>query len=288
MSNFSAEWLALREPADRAARAPELIARIAQWSSLNEHITVVDLGAGTGSCLRALAPQILSRQTWRLVDRSGALLDSANTCLAAWAALRGLSVRRVRRCWRVEGKNANYKITFEEKDLADGLASIGPVADLITVSALLDLTSADWCRDLARWCSITGANLYACLNYDGQFYFNPPHSSDGAIRDAINRHQRNDKGFGPALGSGAVKVLMEELTAVGYKYLTAPRPWLLDPNSGALQTELVRGWSAVARDDSRANAAQALCWRNFRLDAIDAGQSSLKVGHVDLWAWPDQ
>ena len=288
VSNFSAEWLALRESADMAARAPDLIARVVQWSGLHAHISVVDLGAGTGSCLRALAPRILSRQTWRLVDHSGALLEEANTRLAAWAALRGLSVHKALSCWRAEGENADYKIIFEERDLANGFDNIAPVVDLVTVSALLDLVSADWCRALARWCSITGANLYACLNYDGQFYFTPSHPDDIAVCDVINRHQRNDKGLGPALGSGAVGVLLKELAAVGYRYLTAPSPWLLDPSSSVLQAALVRDWSELAREESRANAEKALYWRNFRLDAIEAGQSSLKVGHVDLWAWPER
>ena len=288
MSNFSAEWLAIRESADMAARAPGLIARVVEWSGLHAHISVVDLGAGTGSCLRALAPRISTRQTWRLVDHSGALLEAASTRLSAWVALRGLSVHKGPSCWRAEGENADYKIIFEERDLADGFNNIGPAVDLVTASALLDLASADWCRDLALWCSKTGANLYACLNYDGHFYFVPPHPDDFAVCDVINRHQRNDKGLGPALGSGAVGVLLKELAAVGYKYLTAPSPWLLDPSNSVLQAALVRDWSQLASDESWTNAEKALSWRNFRLDAIQADQSSLKVGHVDLWAWPER
>ena len=135
---------------------------------------------------------------------------------------------------------------------------------------------------------MTGANLYACLNYDGHFCFTPPHPDDVAVCDVIKRHQRNDKGLGPALGSGAVGVLLKELAAVGYKYLTAPSPWLLNPSSSVLQAALVRGWSQLASDENRANSEKASSWRNFRLDAIRADQSSLKVGHVDLWAWPEQ
>ena len=288
MSNFSAEWLALRESADMAARAPELIARVVEWSGLHAHISVVDLGAGTGSCFRAVAPLISARQTWRLVDQSSALLEAANRRLDAWLALRGLSVHKGLSCLRSEGQNADYKIIFEERDLADGFNNIAPVVDLVTASALLDLASADWCRHLARWTSKTGANLYVCLTYDGHFNFTPSHPDDIAVCAVINRHQRNDKGLGPALGSGAVGVLLKELAAVGYKYLTAPSPWLLNPSSGVLQAALVRGWSQLASDESRANAEKALSWRKFRLDAIQADQSSLKVGHVDLWAWPEQ
>ena len=50
MNDFSAAWLDLREPADLAARAPELLERLSEWSGQHEHVTVADLGSGTGSC----------------------------------------------------------------------------------------------------------------------------------------------------------------------------------------------------------------------------------------------
>ena len=50
MNSFPAAWLDLREPADLAARAPELLERLSEWSGRHEHVTVADLGSGTGSC----------------------------------------------------------------------------------------------------------------------------------------------------------------------------------------------------------------------------------------------
>src|SRR6185312_14115446 len=68
MSKFSADWLALREPADRAARDRGLARRFA--AALPPRPRIIDLGAGTGATARALAPFVAG--TWILVDRDAA------------------------------------------------------------------------------------------------------------------------------------------------------------------------------------------------------------------------
>ena len=49
MSGFSAEWLALREPVDAASRNAELTARLLDWQQTLDHLSVLDLGSGTGA-----------------------------------------------------------------------------------------------------------------------------------------------------------------------------------------------------------------------------------------------
>src|SRR5687768_6625505 len=77
-----AGWLALREPADAAARSAELV------DILQPHVrpagptrekVVHDLGSGTGSMLRWLAPQLSGPQRWVLHDRDAELLEQAAT-----------------------------------------------------------------------------------------------------------------------------------------------------------------------------------------------------------------
>ena len=97
MTNHSApdrpvagDWLALREPADAAAREDSLplIARIVRhWEQLppaaapgaadTEPVVVVDLGAGTGANRAWLARHLPGPQRWILLDHDRELLDQA-------------------------------------------------------------------------------------------------------------------------------------------------------------------------------------------------------------------
>ena len=49
MSGFSPAWLTLREPADRAARNRDVMARCALTFAARARLKVCDLGAGTGA-----------------------------------------------------------------------------------------------------------------------------------------------------------------------------------------------------------------------------------------------
>ena len=85
MTGFSADWLALREPADHRARDPATLTRVVAHLARLALPEIVDLGCGSGSNLRALAPRLGARQRWRLVDNDAALLDAAREALIRWA-----------------------------------------------------------------------------------------------------------------------------------------------------------------------------------------------------------
>src|SRR6185503_17285202 len=84
------DWLALREPADAAARDPELAAllaaRLSRHPGEHDPLVIRDLGCGSGSLGRWLAPQLPGPQTWVLHDRDATLLARAEAGLPATAA----------------------------------------------------------------------------------------------------------------------------------------------------------------------------------------------------------
>ena len=79
MSGFSSEWLALREAADHRARASRLTAQLTTDFASRDNVRILDLGCGTGSNLRALAPALGTAQDWVLVDDNKDLLNHAYT-----------------------------------------------------------------------------------------------------------------------------------------------------------------------------------------------------------------
>ena len=195
---FAADWLALREPFDSAARSVALARRLAD--RLPRRPRLMDLGAGTGSMFRFLAPIIGRGQDWTLVDADAALLDDAFGRTAAWA-------RRHHFAATVEGEellvstpHGLWRMKAVVRDLATLAASRCDDADAVVCSALLDLVSASW---LSRLRGKLAVPLLACLTVDGRDVWRPRHPFDALVLAAFRRDMRRDKGFGPALGTSA-------------------------------------------------------------------------------------
>ena len=55
---FTADWLALREPVDHRSRADDLLNVLGTWWETAGGSRIADLGSGTGSNLRYLAPRL--------------------------------------------------------------------------------------------------------------------------------------------------------------------------------------------------------------------------------------
>ena len=249
---FSAEWLSLREPADRAAR-DEALARQAAIAA-GPIPLVVDFGCGTGATWRALAPCLPSEARWRFIDNDPALLAEAG---------------------RVAGGNAD----LVEADLGqmDTLPLDG--ASLVTASALLDLMPEAWVADLAGRLVVP---FYATLNYDGRMSWDPEHQDDSAVTAAFNQHQVGDKGIGLALGPHSAKRTIALFEAAGFTVLSAESTWLLGPDMAPLQRELTDGIAQAAAEAGAQDSAAS--WGRHR--HASAGRTQCRIGHIDILALP--
>jgi SAM-dependent methyltransferase len=267
MTGFSAEWLALREPYDLAAcSAPVRNAAIASIAGLDP-VAIVDLGCGTGSGLRALAPLIPARQSWRLVDNDLSLLA------------RAADTERPKR----------VQVTAVPVDLAHDLeAALDGAVDLVTTTALLDLVSAPWVERLAVECAARRLPFYATLSYDGRVEFTPQDADDAAVVKAFNTHQRTDKGFGPALGPKAAAEAIARFTTVGYFVDRQPADWVFGPHDREIQLELLTGFASAARAMKSPRLDAIVGWLTRRRDLVTAGRAAMRVGHIDLFARPTE
>jgi hypothetical protein len=266
MESFGAEWLAIREPADQRSRAHALAADIGRrLDGRSPVVRAVDLGAGTGANVRYLLPRLPQIGHWTLVDHDAALLDLARQSLDEPARARGVTIE------------------FVQADVRaiDELPIKGTA--LVTASALIDLVSADWMAALAMRCRQVGCAALFALTYDGRIDSDPPEACDAEVRVLVNRHQRTDKGFGPALGPDAVAAAEREFA--GGRVVSANSDWVLDARDAELQRRLVDGWARAATEMAPDQAAEIASWRMLRLDHIARGRSLMRVGHQDLAIW---
>lgn len=263
MSGFSANWLALREPYDRRARNPAVLNAVTLGFRDRSSIAVVDLGCGTGATLRALSPHLPPHQSWRLVDNDLSLLAQA-------AAL---------------AQPPKVTVSARTVDLARDLelALDGP-ADLVTTSALLDLVSQDWIDRLAVESAARRLPVYAALTYQGRVELAPVEALDESIIAAVNRHQHTDKGFGPALGPEAAEVAVRAFERVGYVVLQGWSDWIFGGDDQEIQAEILAGWAGAAQELGDLSRDQIATWLARRRQHVGGGRSTMRIGHVDLFA----
>jgi SAM-dependent methyltransferase len=280
VSRFDPTWLALREPYDHAGRSPALAERFVAAVGQAPHL--LDLGCGTGSNPRYLAPRIPGPQRWLCVDHDPALLESARAALRDWGDGRGWPNRSDGDALILGRPGGEVRVTFALRDIArGGLPENDGVAGL-SASALLDLTSAVWLDAFAA--RYRGTPLLMALSFDGRLLFEPPAPDDAEICRRFVAHQRTDKGFGPALGPDAAAHLAESLTGTGCAVRLEQSDWLLGPDDRALLQATLAGIVAAAREVAEDPRLEQ--WATLRGRQLAAGELRLTVGHLDLLALP--
>ncbi len=278
MSGFSADWLALREPADHRARNPDLLVALQRRFAGRDTLSVVDLGCGAGSNIRALAPALPRRQRWRLVDHDRALLGVARERIARWGEVREDAGSEL----KVTREGRDLTVAFQEADLAADLdGALAGAPHLVTAAALFDLVSPAWIERCVEAVVAQGAVFYTVLTYNGTETWHPPHPADAAIRAAFHAHQGGDKGFGPAAGPRATDALAEAFSRAGYRVRSADSPWRLGAGDRALIAELAEGTARAVRETGRVPETEIASWREARL-----ADATCVVGHTDLLAFP--
>ncbi|MET8859524.1 class I SAM-dependent methyltransferase [Streptomyces sp. NPDC004579] len=266
---YAPQWLQLREPADAAARAVDLLdplrIRLANRPVRGGDLAIHDLGCGTGSMGRWLAPRLDGSQHWILHDRDPYLLHFA-TVGAPKAAADG----------------SHVAVTTQRGDIgrltADALAG----ASLVTASALLDVLTAEEIDRLAAACAGAGVPALLTLSVAGRVELTPPDPLDAEITEAFNAHQRR----GELLGPDAVTAACDAFARYGATVRVHPSPWRLGPDEAALTQEWLRGWVGAAVEERPELAERAKAYLSSRIAASAAGELRVVVHHSDVLALP--
>lgn len=264
----SSSWLDLREAADAAARAQELVDGLRRRVPTGSWL-IHDLACGSGAMGRWLAPLLPGPQRWVLHDRDADLLELAAVNLPGPAA-----------------DGAEVEVETRMSDIT----RLGPDdltgATLVTASALLDLLSYDELTTLIDSCSEAGCPVLFALSVTGRVQLLPADPLDDRVAAAFNAHQRRRTPRGRLLGPDAVEATAEAFRRLGAEVLTRPSAWRLGATDSQLAAEWFTGWVDAACEQERALALDADLYRRRRLREAAAGALAITVGHVDLLVLP--
>ena len=264
-------WLALREPADAAARSAELV------EILRSHLAtegrpdglIHDLGCGTGSMARWLAPQLNGPQRWVLHDRDAELLEQAATDPPTRSA-------------------DGAVVTLETR--LDDITRLGPAdlagASLITASAVLDMFTEEELKWFVTGCAGAGCPVLVTLSVVGKVELAPARPFDQRVLDAFNAHQRRRTSSGLLLGPLAAEAAAVAFQRHGFEVIQRPSPWRLGPRHSDLAAAWLTGWIEAACEQAPELAEAAVPYAQDRLAEVAVGRLSVTVHHVDLLALP--
>jgi trans-aconitate methyltransferase len=265
----SAGWLALREPADAAARARDLVDELRRHLPTRGRVVIHDLGCGTGSMGRWLAPLLPGPQRWVLHDRDASLLEAATADPPAHAA-----------------DGSAVTLETQQSDI-NGLG-YGELADatLVTASALLDMLTADELSGLVDLCTAAACPALLTLSVTGRVELTPADPLDRRVAAAFNAHQRRTTQRGVLLGPDAPEVALEELGRRGAEVVVRSSPWRLGASDADLIAEWFGGWLGAACEQEPGLSAQTDSYKRRRVTEATAGHLEVTVGHADLLVLP--
>jgi hypothetical protein len=269
-------WLHLREPADAAARSTDLVEQVRKRLTDEPRLLIHDLGSGTGSMGRWLAPRLPGLQHWVMYDRDPDLLEHTTA-----ARTRRLPAQGGR---MTDAGGAPVSLEARIRDITRLAADDLDGASLITASALLDMFTADEVERVVAACHRAGCPVLFTLSVIGRVELTPADPLDQPIADAFNAHQRRTAAGRTLLGPDAVDAAAEAFDRRGVPVEIRPSPWRLGPEHAELAAEWLRGWLDAACEQRPELTGQAAAYAARRRTEITEGQLSVTVHHHDLLA----
>lgn len=262
-------WLALREPADAAARAPDLAERLARHRPAAGRWVIHDLGGGTGAMGRWLSPRLPGPQHWVVHDYDADLLEVAAVDRPGPAA-----------------DGAAVTVERRRSDITHLLPGDLAGATLITASALLDVLTEHELAAVMRLCAGAGCPVLLTLSVVGRVELTPADPLDLRVGAAFNDHQRRATERGRLLGPDAVGVAVDGLTQRGCEVLVRASPWRLGSSEANLAAEWFTGWVNAACEQRTGLAAEIDGYARRRLTQATAGRLRVTVDHADVLVGP--
>ena len=265
----SREWLALREAADAAARANDLVERLTRQLPATGRRLIHDLGCGTGAMARWLAPLLPGPQHWVLHDRDADLLNIAASEPPGPAA-----------------DGAAVTVELRQSDITQLFGGDLAGSTLITASALLDMLTEEELSALISVCAGARCLVLLTLSVLGRVDLTPAEPLDRLIGIAFDAHQRRLTDRGRLLGPDAVAIAVQQLGRLGNEVLVRSSLWRLGPSEAELAAEWFTGWVGAACEQEVELAAEAEPYTRRRLAQAAAGALRITVDHADLLMSP--
>ncbi|WP_158861823.1 SAM-dependent methyltransferase [Leifsonia sp. AG29] len=263
----SPDWLALREAEDGRARSLALVEALRPALPPGP-LDVHDLGSGTGSMMRWLAPLLPGPQRWVLHDWN--------------AELARLATQDTPR----DAQGRPVTVDLHVGELQDLRAADLAGASLVTASALLDVITAEEAHAIVDACLTTRTPALCALTVTGDVELHPWDARDVGYARAFNAHQRREADGRRLLGPFGAPIVQGLFARAGWHVRKALTTWRLDDREPTLLADWFDGWADAAEEQEPGFREEARSYRRLREEQQLRGELSAVVYHLDVLAWP--
>lgn len=266
----------LKEAADRRAKNSDVSDALSGWFEGRTSLDVLDLRAGTGATVRALAPILAPDQAWTLYARDGSEEALARDHLLRWAP----AAQATEDGLFIERQGLKLSVRFKHHDVVAAAGVLAePPPSLVVIDDDLMRYPAAVIRKLVAGLADRRSVMHARLIYDGRLKLQPHHAADGAFTAALHRYLMRDTGHGEAMGPQAANELAEQLRLSDYSVIEGASPLHLRageaPLIRAVQTELADAQRRVAKGHDK------------MIDGwLQRPRATLEISQIDLVALP--
>jgi SAM-dependent methyltransferase len=245
------------------------VLELARKLAATRPLVVHDLGCGTGSMGRWLAPRLPGGQHWILHDTDADLLARARADPPATGA-------------------DGAVITLEVRQ--DDITRLGPAdlagASLVTASALLDMFTSEELDRFVRSCELARCPVLLTLSVVGLVELTPTDPLDRVIVTAFNDHQQRLTGRGRLLGPAAVTAAADAFAGLGWAVQLRVSPWRLDGGQPDLLAQWLAEWAGAAAVQQPEFDRSITEYLRRRTEQLTTGRLAVTVHHRDLLAIP--
>lgn len=286
--NFDIDWLNERYPFDVEARNKALESKVITHLAKQSSITLVDVGAGTGSNCLYFVEQFPQTQKWYLVEQNEELKKATIRRLKDYANYHKYSFERKKDTVKISAAKRDITVTI----LNDSLLNLADLVDLKKVdlvlgNAVFDLFSAEQITELVSLITTNKLAFYHTLSYEGMT-FDPADPFDDVFVAAYNEHMERPQDFGKALGRHASQYMVKLFEAGESTVQAAPSKWRIQPMDIKMHYYLLSFMENALAEMDLVPAMQENFkkWIKRKKDLIITGQQHLEIGHMDVFVKP--
>lgn len=286
--NFDIDWLKERYPYDVEARNKELETKVLTELGKKEQVTIVDVGAGTGSNCLYFVEQLKQNQKWYLIEQNELLSTATVRRLREYATYHKYEFEKRKKGIKITSLTKTIEIILINDSFlnTEKLVDLKKV-DIVIANTVFEQYSKQQFDEFAQVLIKYKKPFYATLNYQ-QMAFEPEDPFDDVFISLYNEYKERPQVMGKTMGKNASRLMLDIFESAQWKTEEVESPWRVEQNDIKMHYYLLNFMeNALAEMQLAENKQHNFAkWVQRKKDLIITQRQQLEIYHTDIFVKP--